>query len=536
LVTQLYSFYTPIDIDAPTFKSFAPAQEALRVTTGSGLYFEIEDLVSGIDLTTLVIEMDKGATRAWETVYSGGSFQGSFGGTVVEATPGDPSLIEVTIDPPGLPVDAATYLRVTVSDYAENEASLRYWIRTVDVALPIEPVYPEDTENLVSTGENIAIGFEFEDPLTATVDGVLAYDDSLVPKFRNGWGGFYLDDATGKRLILEPPADFALNSNIPVNVTTASYVKNYVFRVATEQVTSTGDALQPKILDADATNIWIGYLRGGNLILRKGNPLTPETTVIPASQWDQGYDPDLGKYVLYWVDNGRVFFSTADPGDSPVGLPQPSTANASVTMGLAGSERIKTLERFISATMPEPVFKTRPPTATLSITHPSPDNDADKLTGFNLYSTWHGTDNLLIFIPDSAEDPFDYSLPASLHSDSSVFFIRPVYDRAGVIFEGDPSPLFTYPEIAEQIAVAFAGSERLYNLESETFLPLKFFTPNDIRVGLAGSDRVESFEHFSYENLKISLEGSPDTATVGLAGSDRISIVLIGGFGIIGVG
>jgi len=536
LVTYLYSFYTASDTTAPTLKSFVPAENEMRVTTGSGVYFEVEDLVAGVNLSTLVIEIDVGGTGNWDSVYTGGVFQGFFTGTVVEATPGDPRLVEVTIDPPGFPVNSTVYLRVTVSDYGENEVIYRYWIRTIDVAEAIVPVYPAAEERLVSTGESLAIAFELEDPLTVTVGGTLAYDDGLVPKFRNGWLGSYLDDAAGKRLILEPPASFTIYSNVSVVVTTASHSKSYFFRVATEQVTTTGDVESPRISEAAASNIWVGYTRGGNLVLRRGDPLTPEVTVIPASQWDHGYDPTLGKYLLYWTDNGKVFYSTADPTDTPISLPQPSVVNSLAVEAFAGEDSIIRLKKFDQISMPQPVFKTRPPTATLAIYKPTSDPNASRLIGFNLYSLWHTTENLLHFIPVQPGDPFDWDMPSSYWYESALYFLRAVYDRAGQLFEGYASPTFSIPEYAEPAAVVFGGGDFLARLVSNTFPPLKFFAPETASEGMAGGDFVINFEVVGYETIKIIDELTPDTATEGFAGGDNLPLMLVGGFGIIGVG
>lgn len=534
-IDESYDFYIGVDNDPPFFQSQAPADHLERASTTTAIYFEIADTVAGVDISTLVLRIDTSGIQDFQLVHSGGIFQGPYSGSVTEDPTEGIKQYNVTIDAPGLPIDKPIYLWAQVEDFAGNVADIRYWFRTVELGTLIEPVFPVDQESLVSTGESLAIGFEFEDPLTVTVGGVLAYDDGLVPKFRNSWGGSFLDDDKGKRLILEPPAPFTIDTNVTVVSTTTSSSKTYVFRVSSQQITTTGDVTTPKITEATAANIWIGYIRGGSLVLRKGDPLEAETTVIPARQWDHGYDPTLGKYVLYWIDNGHVFYSTADPGDSPEILPQPSIVNATVTESMAGSERIEARAR-LTRSPPEPLIKGVPPDGVqeIDIFRPTSDPAAGQLVGYKLMTYVEGTTNLIKYIEVEPVDPTSYVIPDYLPD--MLYFVIPVYERGGQLLDGAPSVRTRPPDYSTLISEGMAGGERaVYVLTSTSFPPLKFFSPDDVVEGMAGSERVAVLEIVSYENLKV-LGATPDGAVEGMAGSERIGNLTIGGFGIIGVG
>jgi len=530
-----YLFYTPTDVVAPAFQGQIPADLGQRVSTTTALYFELWDETAGIDESTLLLEIDKHGNRAYETIYSGGSFQAPYTGSVVADGVEGIRQYNVTVDTLDLGVDAPIYIRADVYDYAGNRARIRYWFRTVEVAEDIAPEYPVDQENLVSTGESLALDFKFEDPLTVTVGGVLAYDDGLVPKFRNGWGGAYIDDDNGKRLILEPPTPFTINANVTVSVTTASYARSYTFRVSSQQITTTSDVTGPKITEATAANVWIGYVRSGNLVLRKGDPLTGEVTVIPARQWDHGYDPTLGKYLLYWIDNGRVFYSAADPGDAPEVLPEYSTINGTITEALGGSESVYIKTR-LTARPQDPIVKGVPPDGVLDIDiyRPTTDPSADQLVGFNLYTLWHGTASLIKYVVADPTDPTTYLIPDYILG--SQYFVRPVYDRGGELLEGASSDRVGLPDYSSLASESLAGSEGQYVFGSTTFPPLKFFVPDNVAEGLAGDEALYVFRGFRYETSKETNEETPDNAAEGLAGSESMAVVLIGGFGIIGVG
>jgi hypothetical protein len=203
---------------------------------------------------------------------------------------------------------------------------------------------------------------------------------------------------------------------------------------------------------------------------------------------------------------------------------------------MTGDERGRVFEKFVRVAPPEPVFLTKPPSATLSITKPVADPNADKLIGFNLYSLWHSVSNLLQFIPVLPEDPFEYSVPSSFHRLDTVFYIKPVYERGVDTFEGDPSPTFQYPEFAESIGENFMGGENFSIFNSTTFPPLKFFSPETVSENFTGGEGVAVFEIVGYENIVAKSDADPDTASENFTGGEDIGVVLIGGFGIIGVG
>jgi len=516
----------------PVLQNLNPSSMAKRVPATTGIYLEVYD-VDNVDAASVVVSVDRQGDGQYELVYSGGSFQGGYTGSVDTA---DSTTFKLTIDQQSFEENTPVHVNVLADDALANSMDETYWFKTLEYPSPIFPVSPREDERLVSTGTDIVIAFQLEDPLTVTVGGTLAYDDSLVPKFRNGWAGTYLDDVDGKRLVLTPPSSLTINTNYLVEVTTASYGLDYTFRVGSQQITTTGDVERPKLTEATASELWIGYTRAGELVLRKGSPPGAETTVIASNDWDHGYDPTLGKYVLYWIDNGKVFYSVADPTDPPEVLPEVSVVNDQVTVVPAGSSGQEVFENRNEQIQPVAIRTVPPDPLDILIYLPTGEPEADQIVGFRLYKYFAGRFNEIAFVPATPGETNASYIDTGPYAEGVEYAARPVYEIGGQVYEGPLSSPESPGEFGDTVTVVPGGSSVHYVFDYGTFPPLVFYPLDNVAVVPAGSSSHRVFEYLSYEIIEYDPSDLTDTVTVVPAGSSGQVLLIGSGFGIIGVG
>ena len=153
----------------------------------------------------------------------------------------------------------------------------------------------------------------------------------LLGVFGTGWSGLFieLDDGT-KRISLVRATPFELGEIVTVTVQTLLALETFTFEVGTAQITETHDTTTPRVEQIGDDDTWVAYVREpGVIVLRRDDdPIGAEVFVLEGDEVDVGYDESLGKLVLIWVHNGKVFYSLADPADSPASLTQPSTLNS----------------------------------------------------------------------------------------------------------------------------------------------------------------------------------------------------------------
>jgi len=516
--------------NAITLTLQVPAALSKRNPQSSSIAFSIECAIA--ILPGFTISIDEKGNNQWATVYAASAFVPPYSGTVG----GSPTKQDVVISARTYDVNAPVHIRV-VAQNSESEYTLRYWFRIVTVTDQITPRYPVAGEQLVSTGENLAIDFRDsgEDPTTITVNGTLVYDASLVPVFRNSWTGSYIDDAEGQRIILIPPTPLTIDTKYTVVVNTATATKTYAFRVGSQQITTSNDAEMPRITEATASAVWIGYIRNGRLYLRKGDPLTSPVEVIPTGQFEQGYDPTLGKYILYWVDRGKIYYATADPGDAPEALVQPNDANAEVRMGL-GSDKAAFLgdhEEVLQA----PHVRGAPPDADLDVDiyRPTGDPEAAQVVGFVIYKFTAGTFQKIAEVPIASGETIA-TFTDTTFTPGAEYAAVPIYSVGGRRVEGPMSPRVAPPDYSGLIKIGI-GSDvgpsvpSSQYVKSQSYPPQAYFFPDTVRLSL-GSD---SGARFTYTIYAVFSFFTQDTVAIGL-GSDRPGTLKGTGFGIIGVG
>lgn len=514
-----------------TLTSQIPVAYTKRIARSTSIAFSIECMINIISFS---IEIDEKGIGQWATVHNGVSFQPPYSGTVS----GVPSMdVDVVINARTYDVHAPVHIRVVAKNSDDEEYTLRYWFRIVPVADQITPRYPVHGEKLVSTGESLAIDFRDpgEDPLLITVNGTVVYDDSLSPKFRNSWTGSYIDDAEGQRIVLIPPAPLTIHTNYTVVVNTAAATKTYTFRVGSQQITTSNDAESPKITEATAAALWIGYVRNGRLYLRKGNPLTGAVEVIETGQFEHGYDPTLGKYILYWVDRGKIYYATADPTDTPETLVPPNDANSEVRIGL-GSDKIPFLGDHDEVLL-APHVRGAPPDADLDVDiyRPTGDPEATQVVGFIVYKFIAGTFQKIAEIPIAAGETLATFTDPTL-TPGAEYSAAPIYSVGGRRVEGPMSPRVAPPDYSGLVKLGL-GSDigpsvpSSQYVKSQSYPPLSLFFPDTVRLGL-GSD---SGPRLTYTIFTIFSFFTQDTVAIGL-GSGRPGTLKGTGFGIIGVG
>lgn len=530
VVRRTFAFLSQTDNDAPIVQNTLPAHKSMRTSVSTAVYFEIFDAVSGVNMSSIEVYVDLTGIGDFQLIYKDSAFTPGFSGTVEEDATDPLHQVNVTIDTVNFEPDTLVHFKVAVQDEAVNYSESSFWFKTVEILEDIKETYPQDHEDMVVLGQDIAINYKFDDPDTVIVSGTLAYDRTLTPSFRNGWSGWYLDDDRGKRLVMAPPSSFPVGTTVTVTTSAGTHTKEFSYRVGSDLMTSGGKSSIPRITEAGSADTWVGYIRNGALVLRKGNPASPETTVIPASMWDHGYDPVLGKYILYWTDNGKVFYSTADPGDSPETLVQPSTLSVSVSNGMLGGSDLKTVSR-LPYVPPDPMIVGDPELGDLKIVITAPTNvDPDAtIVGYDIMVVWYGVPVKMSYAVYAGDLTFAPLPPLTY---GAKFYVVPVYDIGGELLRGAPSGQVSAPDYGGVVATAGVGGSDLKTLESTVFLPLSFFVPNTLLDGGIGGSSISTLVKFSYDMDKYA----PLDSVKASSGGSSLATLKVGGVGVIGVG
>lgn len=181
--------------------------------------------------------------------------------------------------------------------------------------MTITPVSPINKEKLVSVDTSILVNLTAP-PTHVDVNGLTIFDGAF---FQNGWTGSLLNLAVGKRLVLTPPAPFSQNQVIEVYIQeTGGDELIYRFETGTTQVTVSSDLNDPTLVVLPDGDVYLGYLKNSQeMYIRFTDPLSAEVKLIEAKAIDIGYDPTLNKIVVFFINNEKVYVSTADPGDGP---------------------------------------------------------------------------------------------------------------------------------------------------------------------------------------------------------------------------
>jgi len=310
VLNQTYSFHTVVppflrDKNPERFESIHPsANLLLTIDGGSG----------NIVQSTISIKLEG------QVVYSASAFAAGFESSTIVADGGGNFSVIINGDD-----DLEVSTAYTIEVYAANDLGYTldtsYDIRTMPV-ITIAPVTPLSGEKLVAQDTYISIDFPTQ-PTLVQVDGVTVYDGS----FQNGWFGSLKTYDNAKRLVLDPPAPFAIGQVPSVRAETASENMTYAFEVGTTRVTTTDNTSSPRVTEADVYT-WLGYIKEpGAVCLRKLDPLTSEVNVLPGHVVEVGYDPDLAKVVILYELNGKVMMILANPDDLPEGIGYPSVLN-----------------------------------------------------------------------------------------------------------------------------------------------------------------------------------------------------------------
>lgn len=195
--------------------------------------------------------------------------------------------------------------------------------------MTITPVSPIDLEKLVSINTSIVVNLTYM-PAQVDVNGVTVFDGTF---FQASWTGSILNRLDGgKRLVLTPPAAFAVGQLVVVYVLEVGGASlQYKFQCGTARATSTADANLPSMSNVPGGSTYLSYVKdSGAMYVRFTGPLSPEIEMIKATIVDVGYDPTLNKLVVFFVNNGKVFATVADPGDGPNSILPPGEAETPV--------------------------------------------------------------------------------------------------------------------------------------------------------------------------------------------------------------
>lgn len=190
--------------------------------------------------------------------------------------------------------------------------------------MTITLVSPLDREKLVPVDTGVIIDFTAS-PDRVEVNGTQVFNAGA---FQASWTGSLINlTGGGKRLALTPPAEFTIGQivNVVINEVGGG-VAAFVFQVGVKKITSTNNNTNPTINIASGST-YLGYVREtGELYVRLGDPPGPEVPLLTADVVDVAFDPILNKIVVLFVNNGKVYVTTANPGDGPNSIVPPGEA------------------------------------------------------------------------------------------------------------------------------------------------------------------------------------------------------------------
>jgi len=152
-----------------------------------------------------------------------------------------------------------------------------------------------------------------------------------------GWSFISISFPGGTRLVLDPPVQFSVGDVVNVRSTSSDNDElNIVFQCGLRQITTTDDASVPRVTETSGAPL-IAYSRSpGNIYLRRDEPLTAETLVVPGNNVDVGFNETLGQFETMYIHNGKVFIVSGEPGDALSTLTQPSILKADLRPGSTG--------------------------------------------------------------------------------------------------------------------------------------------------------------------------------------------------------
>jgi hypothetical protein len=319
-------------VNTMSLTSQTPAPNATGVAKDTTVDFTIADTTHQVSLTSVEV------TVAGTLAYDNGSWVNSFTGSAVAAGNG----YAFSITPPSNFVRTAGGQVIGV--YAENDVSgvldTSYRFVTTSIPTVIYATSPMDSEKLVPVDALVYAEF-WNIPDLITVEGVTAYTDA--GGFQNGWTGATVTYKDGNRIYLIPPSPFAIGTAVDVHLEDDSANSLDVQYVASStQITTSDDKLSPRLTE-ESSEQWILYAgEDGRIYMRKGNPLTAEVDVVPGFRADVIWSSALSKFVIVYIDNGRLVYFTADPSDLPSTISAPDVADdAIITRTGQGAEKVE---------------------------------------------------------------------------------------------------------------------------------------------------------------------------------------------------
>ena len=376
--------------------------------------------------------------------------------------------------------------------------------------MAITLVTPLDREKLVPVDTGIIIDFTAS-PDTVDVNGTQVFNAGV---FQASWTGSLINlTGGGKRLALTPPAEFTVGQIVSVSVEEVGGAGvAFVFQAGVRKITNTNNNTNPTINIASGST-YLGYVREtGELYVRFGDPPGPEVPLLTANIVDVAFDPVLNKIVVLFVNNGKVYVTTANPGDGPNSIIPPGEGQTpSKAVGLPfDSVSIDSLPgtgiRGLVSTFPRPiapvVISIDP--RVVRFARPTDTPESDYCVGFIPYksSVAYSAGRFMPFVPLPPGAPYaDMTDPAPTP--------RATYS-AICVYERGQSPGLVYSERSAEDAVpgSFGGAGGAdvqpvggggqgirYVLAKEDFLPLKESVPLESLVisslGGCGLRRVD---------------------------------------------
>lgn len=271
---------------------------------------------------------------------------------------------------------------------------------------------------------------------------------------------------------------------------------------------------------------YVAYVKDpGELYLRRDEPLTPEVKVVDGEIVDIGYDPKLDKFIVFFVNNDRVFVTSADPGDGPTSLTQPSALTTNVRLSAGpnqGGSQSLTTEDFPPIKLALPLdssllsggaggqvgswqgdFVAVTPSiinlepSVIRMARPAQEASGSLAIGFiPLKFTAEVTAvRRLPFVPLPEGAGFaDYEDPAPTPGARYACIV--VYRRGAGQFEGPRGGGAERPTAADVALLSGGSSGATHSLTTEDFPPLKLALPLD-NIDTSGGSQGRSFSFFS---------------------------------------
>jgi len=258
---------------------------------------------------------------------------------------------------------------------------------------------------------------------------------------------------------------------------------------------------------------WVGYTREpGNIYLRKDDPLTAESLVVPGSVLDVGYNPTFDEIEIMYVHNGKVFVTYGSVNETPSTLTQPSVLKDALRTGSVGESSSSDY----NAPLPPVIAPLNSPPSPINLIIP-PVSSAI-VVGYEIWKVNSGKSVMVAFVP-YINDSQVFTDDAWAIGDG--YKIRSIYSDPGSP-ERRRSGQFgqvVFPSGAgDVLKPGYVGKSPSVGIVTITITPIKISKTENITTGIIGLNESSNILIVNFSVEKIFID---DSVVTGVPGSNQ---------------